>query len=150
MRLHVLFLMMLAGVCGCLNERTVTRKPLASAQGEGIWRGYLENGDKPGIGIELWFTNNGMIPAYYMMDSNAPGDFTKGHRFSMKTLQEDSKHFIFDVKLPAIGDREIHLRFDGPLKGNIATGKFGRTLSLAIPIKFKRILHARTEKTGHR
>jgi len=139
MRLDALCLLILVGAFGCVKERPLQKASASEAQHASSWRAFLENGDKPGIGIELRTTKAGVTGIYYLMDPNDPANFHRGRKVKMRTLQDDPKYLIFAVTLPGIGDREVHIRFDRPLEGDRVRGMIGRTPSLALPLEFKRL-----------
>jgi hypothetical protein len=93
--------------CEALNTKSV-----------GTWRASVDNGDKPGIGIELNRTTNGIAGFIYLLDPNKPRDFAAGMRLPMQIHQITEQEIHFDVDWsPNVHDKMV-LRLAKPLGGN--------------------------------
>ena len=89
----------------------------ASTIAAGTWRASVDNGDKPGIGIELTQTNDGISGWLYLLDPNKPHDFSGGSRRLMEIQKATDREIRFAVQwLPTRRD-EMVLVLASPLTG---------------------------------
>ena len=89
-----------------------------NTKSSGTWRASVENGDKPGVGIELNCTTNGIAGFMYLLDSNKPHDFTAGERQPMQIHQTTEREIRFEATFAGVHD-EMVLRLAKPLGGNL-------------------------------
>ena len=81
------------------------------------WRASVDNGDKPGIGIELLQTPNGLSGFMYLLDPNKPNDFGAGVRRPMEIHDSTEREIRFSVQFPPGPREDMLLRFARPLSG---------------------------------
>ncbi|HEV8059686.1 MAG TPA: hypothetical protein VGP68_07425 [Gemmataceae bacterium] len=83
----------------------------------GTWQASFENGDKPGIGIELIRTKDGLSGWLFLLDPNKPHDFSTGSRRRMEIQKASDREIRFAVQwLPTQRD-EMLLLLSSPLAG---------------------------------
>ena len=100
-------------IAGCSSVGTHTT---------GIWYASEDNGDKPGIGIELVRTASGIHGSMYLLDPNKPHDFAAGSRRRMEIHSASDREVRFAVQwLPTQRD-EMVLRLSSPLASQSVHG----------------------------
>ncbi len=81
------------------------------------WRASEDNGDKPGIGIELVKSGTSVSGAVFILDPNKPHDFAAGRRCPIQVQRQEPQDLYFTVQfLPERTDK-LHLHFASPLQG---------------------------------
>lgn len=88
----------------------------------GTWRASVDNGDKPGIGIELVRTSDGVRGWMYLLDPNKPRDFAAGSRRRMEIHQASDREIHFAVQWLPTQREELVLRLSSPLAGKSVHG----------------------------
>jgi len=82
----------------------------------------VENGDKPGIGIELTQNAGRITGQMFLLDPDSPGDFAAGSPRTMYIHHVTEKEIRFRVDwLPDRHD-EMVLRLDSPLNADRVKG----------------------------
>lgn len=82
------------------------------------WRASVDNGDKPGIGIELTRRAESLDGRMFLLDPNRPRDFTSGSARPMKIHHFNDNEVRFTVTWkPGVQDGMI-LRLSSPLQGD--------------------------------
>lgn len=95
---------------GCAQVRTET------------WRASVDNGDKPGIGIELARRTGTLTGRMFLLDPNRPKDFAAGLARPMQIHRFTATEIRFAVEWkPGVHD-EMVLRLSSPLQGETAHG----------------------------
>ena len=100
--LAILALCLLAA--GCTQVRTDT------------WRASVDNGDKPGIGIELTRRAETLTGRMFVLDPNHPKDFSAGSARPMKIHRFTATEIRFAVDWKPDVHDEMLLRLSSPLQ----------------------------------
>lgn len=87
-----------------------------------VWRASEDNGDKPGIGIEIERTGEKIRGAMYLLDPKKPHDFGAGSPRRMEIHQANDREIRFAVQWLATRRDEMVLRFASPLSGRSVRG----------------------------
>lgn len=86
------------------------------------WRASVDNGDKPGIGIELTRRGEALTGRMFLLDPNRPKNFSAGSARPMEIHRFTDKEVRFTVEWkPEIHD-EMILRLSSPLQGERVHG----------------------------
>ena len=86
-------------------------------QERGLWRAYVDRGDKPPLGMELTRDSHGLGGAVYLMDPNKPGDFAAGQRFPIAVQRERPEDIFFVVFFAPHQPDRVILKLTGPIAG---------------------------------
>jgi hypothetical protein len=89
----------------------------------GTWCASEDNGDKPGIGIELTRTPHGVRGFMYLLDPNKPHDFGAGSRRRMEIHESTEREIRFAVQFLPTQRDEMVLRLVTPLTGGSVRGE---------------------------
>lgn len=81
-----------------------------------VWRAHVENGDKPGIGIELVQRGSKVSGSMFILDADKPGDFGAGLRCPMQITQASKDSIRFAVDWTPDNHEELTLLLAGPLQ----------------------------------
>lgn len=88
----------------------------------GTWRASVDNGDRPGIGIELTKHADTVSGRVFLLDPNRPHDFAAGAPRQMQIHNTTDSEIRFAVDwLPSVHD-EMILRLNSPLKAKLVRG----------------------------
>ena len=110
---HLLLYAAIVYLAGLLYTGCSPKPPNAAA----TWRASAENGDKPGIGIELIREANGISGWLYILDPNKPHDFSAGSRHRMEIQKATDREIRFAVQLLPTRRDEMVLLLSLPLAG---------------------------------
>jgi len=80
-----------------------------------MWRASVDNGDKPGIGIELTRHAGALSGRMLLLDPNRPHDFGAGRPFPMQIRQSTETEIRFAVAWPPTLHEELILKLNSPL-----------------------------------
>ena len=98
---------------GCTSVRSTTT---------GTWRASVDNGDKPGIGIELTRRAETLTGRMFLLHPDRPQDFAAGSPRPMQIHRATDTEIRFAVDwLPDVHD-EMILRLTSPLQGERVHG----------------------------
>jgi hypothetical protein len=81
-----------------------------------VWRASVDHGDKPGIGIELIRTAQGVSGWVYLFDPNKPHDFSAAPRHKMGIQQTGEREIRFAVEWLSSRRDEMILQLASPLE----------------------------------
>jgi hypothetical protein len=81
---------------------------------DGTWRASSENGDKPGIGIELRRKGSALSGTLFVIDPNRPHDFRSGRAFSIRVDKDTGEEVVFTVQFATDNIQTQRLIFDPP------------------------------------
>ena len=86
------------------------------------WRGSVDNGDKPGIGIELTVHAGSLTGRLFLLEPDRPHVFSRGspRRMQIRVATDTEIRFAVDW-LPDVHD-EMILRLNSPLQGERVRG----------------------------
>ena len=102
--LRIWFLLILV-TAGCsLGSRKAT-----------MWRASVDNGDKPGMGIELTRQAGALSGRMLLLDPNRPRDFGAGRSFPMQIRQSTETEIRFAVDWSPTSHKELILKLNSPL-----------------------------------
>lgn len=88
----------------------------------GTWRASVDNGDKPGIGIELSRRTETITGRMFLLEPDRPRDFAAGSPRLMQIHRTTETEIRFAVDwLPDVHD-EMVLRLSSPLQGKRVHG----------------------------
>jgi len=97
------------------------------------WRASVDNGDKPGIGIELTRRKEELIGRMFLLEPDRPQDFAAGSSRPMQIHRatDTEIHFALDWQ-PNVRD-EMILRLSSPLQGKRVHGVLDSVDRLGTP-----------------
>jgi hypothetical protein len=102
----------------------------------GTWRASEDNGDKPGIGIELTRHTETITGRMFLLDPNRPNDFAAGSPRPMRIQHFTDTEIRFAVDWhPDVHD-EMILRLSSPLQGYRVHGVLESADHSGTPIDF--------------
>lgn len=97
----------------------------------------MDNGDKPGIGIELTRAGDSITGTMYILDPNKPGDFSAGSRHSMKMQKASERELHFSVEWKADVRDDMVLLLNAPLKEKELIGTLQDANKIGTPREYK-------------
>lgn len=108
-----LTLLALCLIAGCASPETTAT---------GTWRASEDNGDKPGIGMELVRTAGGVHGWMYLLEPGKPHDFAAGSRRRMEIHHANDREIRFAVQWLPEQREELVLSLASPLAGRAVHG----------------------------
>lgn len=96
---------------GCLLLTACARGP------KGTWRASHPRGDDPAIGIELKRDGSKYSGTMFLLNPNAPQDFSYGPQFTMTIHSVDAQEIRYSVEFLPHEPDELVLRLNKPVDG---------------------------------
>jgi len=111
----------------------------ADAGGSSTWRASTDNGDKPGIGIEITAVHSKVSCHLYLLDPNAPHDFTRGKQLHVTIERQDRQNIFMSATVSPTQTDKLHLHLDAPLHPDTdeVAGVLKRTEGNGTPTEYK-------------
>ena len=94
-----------------------------SPSSSGTWRASVDNGDKPGIGIDLTRAANGISGFIFLLNPNKPHNFAAGSRRLMEIHRSTETEIYFAVQWLPTQREEMVLRLAAPLTEDSVRGE---------------------------
>ena len=88
----------------------------------GTWRASVDNGDKPGIGIELTRNRGSITGRMFLLSPDRPHDFAAGSPHTMQIRYASETEIRFAVDWLPDFHEELILRLSAPLQGRRVRG----------------------------
>ncbi len=112
-----------------------------SGADRGRWRAYVENGDKPGIGIEIVRGGGSTTGSMFILDPNKPDDFSAGLPRRMQDVSATGLEMRYRVDWGADNRKNYVLMLESPLQDEPVLGVLQAADGAGAPrtYQFKRI-----------
>ena len=101
-----------------------------------VWRASNDNGDKPGIGIELTRVGDRMFGRFFILDPGKPHDFEAGLAYAIHVKEQKNDKLICEVSLEAGHTDSFTLQLPKSFPKDQFVGVFQRSERKA-PIEYK-------------
>ncbi len=104
---------------------------------KGTWRASHPNGGQAALGMEI--TRDGKVysGAMYVLDPNAPHNFTTAQRFPIKIHSADDHEILYSVEFLPHQPDELVLHLDKPVDGMSFNATMETTDGQSTPVDFE-------------